>query len=195
MPFLKTNIGLCSEYRMGVLKRLKLLLKLKNLNAMFHFNTKKNKKRDKQEIIAIPFFPSLIFVHVTIEELVSLLQDKVIKDSEKRPLLSIYYDHTVHCEDDSTKNPPLVITESAMSNFIHLTSIHNSHILAIASENVKYKLGDEVIITQGEFKNIHGRVARVAGQQRVVVELFDGCFVATAYIPQKAMKLAGGQTK
>ena len=43
MPFLKTNIGLCSEYRMGVLKRLKLLLKLKNLNAMFHFNTKKLK--------------------------------------------------------------------------------------------------------------------------------------------------------
>lgn len=179
----------------GRIKKAKAFIEAKELECYVPFQYKEIKKRDKQEIIAIPFFPSLIFVHVTIEELVSLLQDKVIKDSEKRPLLSIYYDHTVHCEDDSTKNPPLVITESAMSNFIHLTSIHNSHILAIASENVKYKLGDEVIITQGEFKNIHGRVARVAGQQRVVVELFDGCFVATAYISQKAMKLAGGQTK
>ena len=42
-------------------------------------------------------------------------------------------------------------------------------------------------MTKGEFKGIHGRVARFAGQQRVVVELFDGCFVATAYVPKEAM--------
>ena len=46
-----------------------------------------------------------------------------------------------------------------------------------------------VIVTDGEFKNIRGRVARIAGQQRVVVELFEGCLVATAYIPKNAMKL------
>ncbi len=44
------------------------------------------------------------------------------------------------------------------------------------------------IITEGEFKGIHGRVARIAGQQRVLVELFDGCLVATAYVPKNAMK-------
>ena len=50
-----------------------------------------------------------------------------------------------------------------------------------------YKLGDEVVITEGEFMGIHGRVARIAGQQRVVMELFDGCLVATAYVPKAAM--------
>ncbi len=46
-----------------------------------------------------------------------------------------------------------------------------------------------VIVTEGEFKDIHGRVARIAGQQRVVVELLEEFFVATAYIPNNAMKL------
>ena len=41
----------------------------------------------------------------------------------------------------------------------------------------------------GEFKDIHGRVARIAGQQRVIVELFDEYLVATAYVPREAMKL------
>ena len=45
------------------------------------------------------------------------------------------------------------------------------------------------MITEGEFKDIHGRVTRIAGQQRVVVELFDGCLVATAYIPKEAMEI------
>jgi len=30
-------------------------------------------------------------------------------------------------------------------------------------------------------------VARIAGQQRVVLELFGGCMVATAFIPKGAM--------
>ena len=45
-----------------------------------------------------------------------------------------------------------------------------------------------VVVTEGEFKGVHGRVARIAGQQRVIVELFDGCLVATAYVPNDAME-------
>lgn len=76
-----------------------------------------------------------------------------------------------------------------MDNFIRLISIHNPHIIPVTSENIKYKLGDEVVITKGEFKDIHGRVARIAGQQRVLVELFAGYLVATAYIPMGIMKI------
>jgi predicted GTPase len=47
---------------------------------------------------------------------------------------------------------------------------------------------DNIVVTEGEFKGVHGRVARIAGQQRVIVELFDGCLVATAYVPKEAMK-------
>ncbi len=54
--------------------------------------------------------------------------------------------------------------------------------------NFPFKQGDYVVVTEGDFKGIHGRVARIAGQQRVVVELFDGCLVATAYVPKEAME-------
>ena len=101
------------------------------------------------------------------------------------PLLSFYYDHTQHLESDPTKNPPLVIPAAEMDNFIRLTSISNPHIIPITSSHIHYKLGDYVLITEGEFQGIRGHIARIAGQQRVVVELFDGCFVGTAYVPKE----------
>ena len=150
---------------------------------------KEVRKQGKKRIITEPLISSFVFVHAPAEQVDSLLQYKNIKDLENRALLSYYYDHTSRRENAPTKNPPLVITDTAMDNFIHLTSIENPHIIPVTSENIKYKLGDEVVITEGEFKDIRGRVARIAGQQRVVVELFDGCLVATAYIPKEAMKI------
>ena len=150
---------------------------------------KEVRKQGKKRIITEPLISSFVFVHASAEQVDSLLQDKNIKAFENRALLSYYYDHTSHCENAPTKNPPLIIADTAMDNFIRLTSIHNPHIIPVTSENIKYKLGDEVVITEGEFKDIHGRVTRIAGQQRVVVELFDGCLVATAYIPKEAMKI------
>ena len=35
----------------------------------------------------------------------------------------------------------------------------------------------------GDFKGVVGKVARIAGQQRIVVEISGLCLVATAYIP------------
>ena len=75
-----------------------------------------------------------------------------------------------------------------MDNFINLTSVNSPHIIPVTSQNIQYKLGDNVIVTEGDFKGIQGRGARIAGQQRVIVELFCGCLVATAYIPKEAMK-------
>ena len=76
-----------------------------------------------------------------------------------------------------------------MNNFIRLTSIKNPHIIPVTSSNIQPQLGDNVVVKNGEFKGVHGRVARIAGQQRVVIELFDGCLVATAYVPKEAMNL------
>ena len=146
-------------------------------------------KQGKRRIITEPLIPSFIFVHASAEQVDSLLQDKNIKALENRAMLSYYYDHTSHCENAPTKNPPLIIADTAMDNFIRLTSIHNPHIIPVTSENIKYKLGDEVVITEGEFKDIRGRVTRIAGQQRVVVELFAEYLVATAYIPMGIMKI------
>ena len=142
----------------------------------------------KKRIVTEPLLPSFIFVRATCSQVETLFRK--LNASDSRSLLSIYYDHTSFREDAPDKNPPLIISNSAMDNFIRLTSIKNPHVIRVTSENITYKLGDEVVITEGEFMGIHGRVARIAGQQRVVVELFDGCLVATAYVPREAMKKA-----
>ena len=46
-----------------------------------------------------------------------------------------------------------------------------------------YKSGDIVKVIDGLFRGVEGRVARVAGQQRVVLSLSNIGLVATAYIP------------
>ncbi len=172
----------------GRIIKAKAFVEAKELEYYVPLRYKEIRKQGKKRIITEPLLPSFLFVHASAEQVDSLLQDKSIKPLENIALLSYYYDHTSHCENAPTKNPPLIIADTAMDNFIRLTSIHNPHIIPVTSDNIKYKLGDEVVITEGEFKDIHGRVTRIAGQQRVVVELFDGCLVATAYIPRNAIK-------
>lgn len=167
----------------GRIIKAKALVEAKGLKCYVPLRYKEVRKQGKRRIITEPLLPSFIFVHASAEQVDSLLQDKNIKPFENRALLSFYYDHTSYCKIAPTKNPPLIISDTAMNNFIRLISIHNPHIIPVTSENIKYKLGDEVVITEGEFRDIHGRVARIAGQQRVVIELFEGCLVATAYIP------------
>ena len=173
----------------GRIIKAKAFIEAKGLECYVPLRYKEVRKHGKKRIITEPLLSSFLFVYATAEQVDYLLQDKDIKAFENRALLSYYYDHTSHCENAPTKNPPLIIADIAMDNFIRLTSIHNPHIIPVISENIKYKLGDEVVITEGEFKDIHGRVTRIAGQQRVVVELFDGCLVATAYIPKEATKI------
>lgn len=171
----------------GRIIKAKAFVEAKGLECYVPLRYKEIRKQGKKRILTEPLLPSFLFVHASAEQVDSLLQDKSIKPFENIALLSYYYDHTSHCEKSPTKNPPLIIADTAMNNFIRLTSIRNPHIIPVTSENIKYKLGDEVVITEGDFKDIRGRVARIAGQQRVVVELFDGCLAAIAYVPNEAM--------
>ena len=171
----------------GRIDKAKTFVEAKGLECYVPLKYKEVRKQGKKRIITTPLLPSLIFVHASAEQVETLLHDNKIVANESRALLSYYFDHTIHCQDNPDRNPPLKIRDEAMNNFIRLTSIKNPHIIPVTSDNIKYKLGDEVVITEGEFKDIHGRVTRIAGQQRVVVELFDGCLVATAYIPTDAL--------
>ena len=172
----------------GRIDKAKTFVEAKGLECYVPLQYKEVRKQDKKRIITKPLLPSLIFVHASAEQLEALLHDNKVVANESRPLLSYYFDHTIHRQDNSNRNPPLIIRDEAMNNFIRLTSIKNPHIIPVTSNNIQFKLGDNVVVTEGEFKGIHGRVARIAGQQRVVVELFDGCLVATAYVPKEAMK-------
>ena len=172
----------------GRIIKAKAFVETKGFECYVPMRYKEVKKHDKKQIITEPLLSSFLFVHATAEQVGALLYEIKVNFDESRTLLSYYFDHTSQRQDNPYRNPPLTIRNEVMDNFIRLTSIKNPHIIPVTTEIIQYKLGDMVIVTEGEFKDIHGRVARIAGQQRVVVELLEECFVATAYIPKNAMK-------
>ena len=143
-----------------------------------------NGKRKKQRI---PLLPNFLFAKTTLSVLQSFL-----KSSPDFRFISFYYDH--FNTKSNGKNPPLVVPANSMDNFIKLTSIDNEHILLVDEANGTYKQGDFVRIIEGSFKGIEGRVTKITGQKRVIVELPGLCSVATAYIP-KAFLLQLEHTK
>lgn len=173
----------------GRIIKAKAFVEAKGLECYVPLRNKEVRKQGKKRIITEPLISSFMFVHATAEQVEILIHDNKVVTNENRALLSYYFDHTIHRQDNPYCNPPLTIKNEAMNNFIRLTSIKNPHIIPITSDNIQFKLGDNVVVTEGKFKGIHGRVARIAGQQRVVVELFDGYLVATAYIPKDAIKI------
>ena len=173
----------------GRIDKAKTFVEAKGLECYVPLQYKEVRKQGKKRIITEPLLPSFLFVHATAEQVENLLHDIKIVANESRALLSNYFNHTIHRQDNPDRNPPLTIRDEAMNNFIRLTSVKNPHIIPVTSNSIQFKLGDNVVVTEGEFKGVHGRVARIAGQQRVIVELFDGCLVATAYVPKEAMKL------
>lgn len=171
----------------GRIDKAKTFVEAKGLECYVPLRYKEVRKQGKKRIIPKPLLPSLIFLHASAEQVEALLHNNKVVVNDSRPLLSYYFDHTIHRQDNPDRNPPLIIRDEAMNNFIRLASIKNPHIIPVTSNSIQFKLGDNVVVTEGEFKGVHGRVARIAGQQRVIVELFDECLVATAYVPKEAM--------
>lgn len=172
----------------GRIIKAKPFVETKGFECYVPMRYKEVRKQGKKRIITEPLLSSFLFVHATAEQVETLLYEIKVSTDESRNLLSYYFDHTYQRQDNPDRNPPLIIRDEAMDNFIKLTSIKNPHVIPVTSENIQYKLGDHVIVTEGDFEGIQGRVARIAGQQRVIVELFGGCLVASAYIPKEAMR-------
>ena len=172
----------------GRIIKAKALVEAKGLECYVPLRYKEVRKKGKKRIITEPLLPSFLFVHASAEQVETVIHDNKVVTNESRALLCYYFDHTTYGQDNPERNPPLTIRDKAMDNFIKLTSIKNPHVIPVTSENIQFKLGDEIVVIEGEFKGIHGRVARLAGQQRVVVGVFDGCLVATAYVPKEAMR-------
>lgn len=130
----------------------------------------------KKKRVKAPLLPNLVFVYTTEDYVKSLT-----KNPAYRTFVSFYFNH--FSTDRFGKNPPLTIDYAAMINFINLTSIDDKHIRIVDPCQCNYKSGELVRVIDGKFKGVIGRVARAAGEQRVVVELEGLCWVATAYIP------------
>ena len=120
--------------------------------------------------------PNLLFAYVTKEK-----AEMYVRQTPELSFLTFYYNHFVQNEED--KNPPLILPDHEMLNFIRATASMNEHIMFVKPQQVHYKDGEQVKVIDGVFQGVEGRVARVAGQQRVIVNLSKVGLISTAYIP------------
>ena len=132
----------------------------------------------KKKRILQPLLPNLLFVYATREQANELVK----KRNDEPSFIKYYLDKTKPLESNG-KHPPLIIPFNSMINFIKVTSTDSEHVRIVTEQQCNYKSGDIVRIIEGEFKGVEGKIARITGQQRVVVEIEGLCLVATAYIP------------
>ena len=125
--------------------------------------------------------PNLLFVYTTEKKV-----HEYVMETASLSYLSFYYNHFCYIED---KNPPLVIPTSEMENFIRATSSMNEHLMVVESNRCKFKGGERVKVIDGMFKGVEGKVARVQGQQRVIVTISNVGLIATAYVPSAFLQI------
>lgn len=130
----------------------------------------------KRRKILESLIPNLLFAYTTEEK-----AEIYVRKTPALDYLTYYYNHFAFNEE--MKNPPLTVSCAEMENFIYATKNRNEHVMMVESAQCHYKGGDLVRVVEGSFKNVVGRVARVVGQQRVILSLSDIGLIATAYIP------------
>ena len=130
----------------------------------------------QQKKVLESLIPNLLFVYTT-----EVQAWEYVKDTPDLSYLTYYYNHFER--DENQKNPPLTISCREMENFIRATANMNEHLLYVMEEQCHFKSGETVKVIDGPFIGVEGRVARVVGQQRVVLSLSNIGLVSTAYIP------------
>ena len=127
--------------------------------------------------------PNLLFVYTT-----ALKAEACIKGTPPISFVSYYLDHF---KRQGENNPPLTVPQREMENFILATCGRSEHLLFVTPSQCHFRSGQRVRVTDGAFRGVEGRVARVAGQQRVVVNLSGIGLVSTAYIPKAFLQAIG----
>ena len=130
----------------------------------------------KQKKVLETLIPNLLFVYTSEEK-----AEEYVKNTPALSYLTYYYNHFEL--DETQKNPPLTVSCKEMENFIIATCNKSEHLKFVDESQCHFKGGEIVKITDGSFKGVEGRVARVSGQQRVIVTLTNVGLVSTAYIP------------
>ena len=132
--------------------------------------------RGKRKRFLQTLIPNLLFAYTTKDK-----AEAYVNATPELSYLSYYYNHFIVNEEH--KNPPLTVSCVEMSEFVKTTCSKNKHLLFIEPSRCHYKTGETVTVVGGPFRGVVGKVARVLGQQRVVVSLTHIGLISTAYIP------------
>lgn len=133
--------------------------------------------KGKKSVVNVSRIPNIFFVYGTENEIKSYVYDNI-----NLPFLRFYYEY--HREGTKVIKKPLIVPDRQIHSFQILCQSEAEDIRLVPVEMVqKFEKGDSVIIVEGEFKGIEGKVARWHGQQRVAIIIEGLCVIATAYVP------------
>lgn len=135
----------------------------------------------KQQKVLESLIPNLLFIYATKDK-----AEEYVKRCPPHSYLTYYYNHFV--QDEAGMNPPLTVSCREMENFILATCNQSEHLKFVDESQCHYKGGETVRVIYGLFKGVEGKVARVSGQQRVVLSLSNIGLISTAYIPTAFIK-------
>lgn len=136
----------------------------------------------KQKSVLETLIPNLLFVYTTEDK-----AKEYVKNTPALSYLTFYYNHFEL--DDNQKNPPLTVSCKEMENFIIATCNKNEHLKFVDENQCHFKGGEMIRVIDGMFKGVEGRVARVSGQQRVIVTITNVGLVSTAYVPTAFLQI------
>ena len=121
----------------------------------------------------VPSRPDLLFLHATYDE----IHDSIVAQRPGR--LQFVYDNTA-----PNASTPLTIPQEAMNNLIRVVEWSIPQSYSVTDDEIHYRPGGMVQLTDGPFKGIIGRVARIHTQTRVVVSIPGIISYATTYVPK-----------
>ena len=137
---------------------------------------KQELRNGKKHRVLKPLF-NLVFAYVTPDEAYTL-----VRDTPLCSFITFYYDHFTVALD--YRNPPLTIPSVEMQSFIRATCLQDPHVMVVDPSLCNFLSDEEVLVTDGPFAGVRGRVVRVSRQNRVAVSLRGiSTLVVTAYIP------------
>lgn len=136
----------------------------------------------KRSFVEESRIPNIFFAYGTEEELKSFVYDNV-----NLPYLRFYYRKT-HV-GNRIVNVPLVVPENQIESLKIICATDSEDLVVASGEVNKFKEGQTVRITEGEFKGVTGKVARYKNHQRVGIIIEGVMTICTAYIPSAFIKI------
>lgn len=125
--------------------------------------------------------PNIFFAQSTEEILKAHVFDNV-----NLPHLRFYYRH-VGLGNERTKEP-LIVPDRQMESLKIICGHKEADNVVVPNDKHQFEKGETVIVTEGDFKGVIGKVARYCKQLRVAVIIDSFLTIATAYVPRGYLK-------
>jgi hypothetical protein len=90
---------------------------------------------------------------------------------------------------DRTTNAPLTVPAKAMEDFITIASTLDEDLIFLTEVSEKLREGQAVMVKEGPFKGVEGKIVRIRKSRRVLVELPGMLAVASTYVDPKELEI------